>query len=136
MLNKYIKVLEALEEDILLEMATSREDALMICQTLGEEILEHFLKCIEEGIDDINFKHHCGEIQGWFSRVEKLVLKETKKKISNEQLKEWCFYQLSAPEFIIDDPTIADLYIKFSDLMLRYRNSNKAVSEIFYELLF
>lgn len=134
MLNKYIKLLETLEEDVLLEMATTRRDAIMICQTLGEEILEHFLKCIEEGFDDINFKHHCGEIQGWFSRAERIVLKETKKKINNEQLRDWCFYQLSTPECLIQDSNIANMYTRFTDTMLRYRGSEKLVSEVFYDI--
>ena len=136
MLDKYIRLLDVLDEGLLLEMAISRKDALLTCQSLGEEILEHFLKCIEEGVDDISFKHHCNEIYGWFSKVDKLVLKDTKKKLSNEQLREWCFYRLSEPEFLINDPEFVALYIKFTDLMLRYRNSGKLVSEIFYELLF
>ena len=134
MLNKYIKLLETIEEDVLLEMATPRKDAMLICQALGEEILEHFLKCFEEGFDDINFKHHCGEIQGWFSRAERIVLKDSKKKITNDQLRDWCFYQFSEPEFLIRDSDLANKYKEFTNLMLRYRTSDKLVSELLYEL--
>ena len=136
MLDKYIRLLDVLDEGLLLEMAISRKDALLTCQSLGEEILEHFIKCIEEGVDDISFKHHCNEIYGWFSKVDKIVIKDTKKKLSNDQVREWCFYQLSEPDILIDNKDIANLYIKFTDLMLRYRGSSKLVSEIFYELLF
>lgn len=135
MLDKYLRLLETIDTEPLLEMATSRHDALLICQSVGEEIIEHFCKCVSEGPESITFKHHCGEIQDWFKRVERIILQTAKKKISNEQLREWCFYQLSSPEYLISDETVIEQYKQFVTLMIRNRTSSKLVSEIMYEIL-
>lgn len=134
MYNVYEELSKLYEEDILIEMALARRDAIDRCISYGSEFCEHFNIICDEGIYSDDFKHHCGELQGWFKIVCKIKLKDTKKAPSNEDLVDWFFTAGQNIEDVIKKNYIS-IYEKFVDIMLNNRDDSKLVSDILEDLL-
>ena len=84
-------------------MTYERKDAILKCDELGNNFIEHFHKIMSEGKDLTDFIHHCIEMDAWWNKVKNIVLKPTKKKISKSQLKDWFFEAGSSVEYIIQE---------------------------------
>ena len=89
--------------NLLNEMAYERKDAILKCDELGNNFIEHFHKIMSEGKDSTDFIHHCIEMDAWWNKVKNIVIKSTKKKISKSQLKDWFFEVGSSVEYIIQE---------------------------------
>ena len=121
-----------MNQQLLLEMALSRLDAMDRCIDYGEKFCEHFNIICKEGINSANFKHHCGELQGWFKIVSKIKFKHNSKPITDEDLIDWFFTASQTYEDVIDSDYL-DVYKKFiQKLLLR---DNQLISDILIELL-
>lgn len=117
----------------LLEMAYERADAINRCGNLAIKFIQHFHKAVKEGKDSDDFHHHCTEMQTWFDTVNKFVLKNNKKRISNNQLIDWFFTNGSSVEYAIEEP-YQDLYDNFIIKILANRDKCN-IEEILTELL-
>lgn len=114
------------------EMAYERPDAIRLCSDLGTEFIEHFHKVVKSGKESPDFSHHCVEMDSWWNKAKKIVLKYNKKLISEAQLKDWFFEAGSSVEYIIEEP-YQDIYNK---LILKLSSDySKSVQDVLTELL-
>ena len=117
----------------LLEMAYERADAIERCSHLANKFIQHFHKAVKEGINGRDFHHHCTEMQTWFNTVNKFVLKNNNKRISNNHLIDWFFTNGSSIEYIIEEP-YQEIYDKFIIKILNTRNDCN-IEQILTELI-
>ena len=94
------------------ELAYSRADALERCYDLGQKFIEHFKETFAKGLADVDFQHHCQEMQAWYDSVAFIVLKNTKKLITTENLVDWFFTRGSLPKYLFDTSEEASAYKK------------------------
>lgn len=121
-----------IKEDYLTEMAYKRTDAIDRCFNLGKKFTEHFNTIAKLGKDDVDFKHHCQELQSWYDSVKSIKLKENNKYITRGNLWDWFFTVGQNVEDVILEP-YQELYEDFCFTLLS--NSNKTIYEILSELL-
>lgn len=120
----YMKILN--EQIKLYEMAYERRDAINRCADLGAKFVEHFDELYHKGINDIDFEHHCSELQAWWSDIKQIVLKHNKKLLSANQLIDWFFTKGSSVEILFNDEDEIDAY---NDFMIKLI-SNKDLTVI------
>lgn len=113
------------------EMAMPRADAIELCISLGERFIEHFKEIYEKGKDDIDFKHHCQELQSWYDKINKIVLKQSNKSLSKTQKIDWFFTCGSSLENIFNNSEMEDVYEEFIFTLI---SSNETIENILYEL--
>lgn len=123
--------LDTLEEDYLLEMAYKRVDAIDRCFNLGKKFTQHFNTIAKLGKEDVDFKHHCQELQSWYDAVRVIKLKESNKTITRSQLWDWFFTAGQGVEDVILSQFI-DLY---EDFYLELSRGDRKVIDIMEELL-
>lgn len=114
------------------EMAMPRADAIELCISLGEKFTNHFKEIYEKGKNDIDFKHHCQELQSWYDKVNEIVLKQNNKKLSKTQKIDWFFTRGSSLENIFNNTTIEDVYEEF---IFKLMSSNDLIVDILHVLL-
>lgn len=131
-INETIKQLNNLDEQVLQEMALSRNEAIDKCIELGKQFTEHFNKLMFEGKNSDDYSHHVAEMQAWLDKVRNIKLKATNKYISNSQLSDWFFTAGQTVEDVIDFQYI-DKYEKFYILILA--NPNMQLKEILEKFL-
>lgn len=110
---------------VLNEMAYNRSDAINKCSDLGYQFVSHFKKLVEEGVFSKDFSHHCDEMQSWYNQVKDIVLKHSKRKISNTQLIDWFFTYGSSTEQLFEDD-IVDVYEEFIFALLQTGDVEKS----------
>ena len=121
-----------IKEDFLTEMAMRRGEAIDNCEVLGEKFTQHFNEIAKLGKNDIDFKHHCQELQSWYDRARKIKLKETKKLITKGNLWDWFFTVGQNVEHVILQP-YQELYQDFCFTLLS--KPTKTIYEVLSELL-
>lgn len=114
------------------EMAYKRTDAIDRCYDLGKKFTEHFRLIVKLGKEDIDFKHHCQELQAWYDKVKNIKLKETKKFLRISDLWDWFFTVGQSIEDVIPEEQYQDIYEKF---YLELSKGESTVYEILSELL-
>ena len=114
------------------EMAYERADAIELCSNLGTQLIEHFHKVVKAGKESLDFSHHCDEMNSWWDRVKKIVLKYNNKRISEAQLKDWFFEAGSSVEYIIEEP-YQDIYNKV--ILKLSSDYDRSVKDVLIELL-
>lgn len=114
------------------EMAMMRVDAIELCMSLGKKFTDHFKEIYIKGKDDIDFKHHCQELQSWYDKINDIVLKQNNKKISKIQKIDWFFTMGSSLEDIFNNEQIEN---KYEEFILQLMSSNNLIVDILYELL-
>jgi len=114
------------------EMAMPRADAIELCISLGEKFTNHFKEVYELGKNNIDFKHHCQELQSWYDKINEIVLKQNNKKLSKTQKIDWFFTRGSSLENIFNNDNIEKIY---EDFIFELMSSNKLIVDILYELL-
>ena len=117
-----------IKESNLTEMAMDRNRAIAVCMQLGDEFIEHFHKVYLEGVNSINFNHHCSEMTGWYKRVKRIVLSNNKKQISVKQLEDWFFCAGSSYNKLFDNYDEIIKYKEFVKLLLK--NTDTSISDI------
>lgn len=120
-----------INEDFLTEMAYKRTDAIDRCFDLGKKFTQHFNIIVKLGKNDIDFKHHCQELQSWYDNVKSIKLKETKKDIKRSELWDWFFTVGQNVEDVILEP-YQELYEDFCFELLR---TGRTIYQILLELL-
>lgn len=98
---------------ILNEMALPRADAIDLCISLGEKFTDHFKEIYKKGILDRDFKHHCQELQSWYDRINKIILKQSNKQLSKIQKIDWFFTHGSSLDEIFNNTEIETKYEEF-----------------------
>lgn len=118
------------------EMATDKSSAIESCRSLGRRFIEHFIKLVDETPTGLNFKHHCNEMQTWYSDAESIILKYNNKKISNTQLSDWFFTCGETTENLMSNK-YTDIYEDFIATIIYKRTKRDDVSifDIAKELL-
>lgn len=124
--------MEFINQNYLTEMAMRRGEATDNCEVLGEKFTEHFNTIAKLGKEDVDFKHHCQELQSWYDRARKIKLKETKKLITKGNLWDWFFTVGQNVEDVIEEP-YQELYEDFCFTLLS--NTDKTIYEVLSELL-
>ena len=114
------------------EMASPRAHAIDICISLGEEFIEHFKEICQKGVSDRDFKHHCQELQAWYDKIKKIVIKQTNKKISKIQMIDWFFTCGSSLEELFDDD---DIQTKYEEFIIKLLESDDLIVNILYKIL-
>ena len=117
-----------IKESNLIEMAMDRNKAIAVCMQLGDEFIEHFHKVYLEGVNSINFNHHCSEMTGWYKRVKRIVLSNNKKQISVKQLEDWFFCAGSSYNKLFNNYDEIIKYKEFFKLLLK--NIDTSISDI------
>ena len=117
-----------IKESNLIEMAMDRNKAIAVCMQLGDEFIEHFHKVYLEGVNSINFNHHCSEMTGWYKRVKRIVLSNNKKQISVKQLEDWFFCAGSSYNKLFNNYEEIIKYKEFVKLLLK--NTDTRISDI------
>ena len=121
-----------MNNQLLIEMALSRLDAMDRCISYGERFCDHFNLVCKNGLASSDFKHHCGELQGWFKTIKKIKTKSDNKELKNEDLIDWFFTAGQNIEDVIQ-PEYVETYKKFIDRLLA--NNDQLISDILIELL-
>lgn len=116
---------------MLSEQALKRGEVIATCMSLADEFIEHFHKVVKLGVNDVNFKHHCNEMQTWWDKARRIKLKNNKKQISTKELCDWFLTQGSDVESIIEEPYQAFYKIFCKKLI---DNPDKKIYDILYEL--
>lgn len=116
--------------------AVDKAAAIERCRHLGRRFIEHFIKLVEETPNDLNFKHHCKEMQTWYNDAESIILKYNNKKISNTQLSDWFFTCGETTENLMSNK-YTDIYEDFIATIIYKRTKQDDVSifDIAKELL-
>lgn len=123
--------MKSIKKDYLTEMAYKRADAIDRCFNLEQKFTQHFNVIAKLGKDDIDFKHHCKELQSWYDAVRVIKLEESNKTITRSQLWDWFFTVGQGVEDVIL-PQFIDLY---EDFYLELSRGNRKVADIMEELL-
>ena len=118
---------------IIKEMAVTRGEGIASCMTLGHKFYEHFHKIYLEGIYSDDFKHHCGEMFGWFNSVVSMVFSYNKKRITDDQIYRWFFLAGSELNILFKNQYEANMYDKFVKLLLK--NKSKSISDLLIMML-
>lgn len=113
MISELDKALK-LEEEYLYEMALSRTEAVDRCISLGEQFIEHFDKIYKEP-DCQAVDRWCSEMQTWFNKVRKIVLKHNNKKLNRTQMRDWFFTFGYDPSMYFDNRDETEAYEEFID---------------------
>lgn len=124
--------MEFINENYLTEMAYKRADAIDRCFNLGKKFTEHFNIIAKLGKDDIDFKHHCQELQNWYDNARSIKLKENKQLIKRSELWDWFFTVGQNVEDVILEP-YQELYEDFCFRLLS--NTDKTIYKVLSELL-
>ena len=122
-MNDYIEKALKLNEEQVLEMAYSRQDAIDKCNVLGKQFIEHFHKIMSSSFEDIDFNHHCIEMQAFFDDVKNIKLKQNNKRLSADALINWFFTIGSDVEDEIDEQ-YQDIYELLYLNLLKDRNKS------------
>lgn len=117
---------------LMTEMAMPRADAMELCISLGEKFTNHFKEIYKNGKNDIDFKHHCQELQSWYDKINEIVLKQNNKKLSKTQKIDWFFTRGSSLENIFNNDTIED---KYEEFIFELMSSNDLIVDILHKLL-
>lgn len=115
------------------EMAVTRSEGIASCISLGHKFYEHFHKIYLEGIYSNDFKHHCGEMSGWFNSVSDIVFSYNKKRITDDQLYRWFFLAGSELYVLFKNLNEANMYDKFVKILLK--NKSRSISDLLIKLL-
>lgn len=118
-------------QEMLLEMAMEKSDAIDRCRQKAKPFIKHFHKVVKEGKYSDTFAHHCDKMQSWWDDVRTIKLKNTKKYIDRGMLIDCFFTDAQDVEDIIEEP-YQDLYYDFYLTLLTTKNS---VQECFEQLL-
>lgn len=100
------------------EMAYDRSDAINRCASLGKKFITHFHKVYVGGLDDVDFPHHCQEMQTWYEDVRSIRLKSNKKLLTVMNLLDWFFTVGSSIEDYLPEVTEAHCYDEFIDILV------------------
>lgn len=119
---------------ILNEMAYNRDDAILFCFGKGKQFINHFHKIYCEP-NSLDVSHWVGdEMQTWVNDINKVILKQSKRHISNVDKIDWFYTAGSSPEEYMHNPEPNDdeleLYDKFVMLVL----SNGSVKDSLVKL--
>lgn len=118
--------------NILKEMGMPRADAMELCASLGNRFVEHFAEVCEKGKDDEDFQHHCGELQAWYDKIKRIVLKQNNKHLSNIQKLDWFFTCGSSVDELFSNANVSDIYDKFVVTLL---SSDETIQTILEDIL-
>ena len=118
---------------IIKEMAVTRSEGIASCIILGHKFYEHFYKIYLEGIYSNDFKHHCGEMSGWFNSVIDMVFSYNKKRITDDQIYRWFFLAGSELDVLFNDSKEAFIYNKFVKILLK--NKSESISDLLIKIL-
>lgn len=94
------------------EMAYNRNEALIICMELGDEVIEHFDKIYKESNKQV-VSHWCDEMNAWIRKVLEIKLKPKNRNLTPEQLFDWFFTRGSDLETLFSDLEEREYYSKF-----------------------
>lgn len=117
---------------LLNEMALLRADAIDLCISLGEKFTTHFKEIYQKGISDRDFKHHCQELQAWYDKINKIILKQSNKKLSKIQKIDWFFTHGSSLEEIFNNNEIET---KYEEFIMKLLSDNNLVVNILNDIL-
>lgn len=117
---------------LLNEMALSRVDAMDLCIALGDKFTNHFKEIYQKGISDRDFKHHCQELQAWYDKIDKIILKQNNKKLSKIQKIDWFFTHGSSLEEIFNNN---ELETKYEDFIMKLLSTDNLVINILTDIL-
>ena len=121
----------------LTEMAMQHQRMIDRCCEKGEQFIEHFIKIMEGGLNDIDFKHHCSELIGYFNSIKNIVCKSDNKLISNEDLDDYFFTVCSNYDIIFNNiyehPEYIEIYKKLEEYLLNNRNNKNIIVSDFFE---
>lgn len=96
----------------LLEMAMSRQDAIIKCDTLGQQFIEHFKKIIHNPNSSAK-NHWISEMQNWLNTINKIVLKHNNKQLSHANKMDWFFTVGSSYDILFNNEEDAEKYDRF-----------------------
>lgn len=113
------------------EMALKRADAIELCMSLGSKFIEHFHKIYVGGLQDIDFNHHCHEMQAWYDKASSIVIKATKKSISNSELNDWFFTVGSSVDSLLNDSDEIDKY----EIFMKKLDRGDSIKELLTDIL-
>ena len=113
------------------EQSFKRSDIIDRCLALGKLFADHFVKIIYLGRDDVDFKHHCQEMQSWYDEIKRLRFKESSKKISKSQIWDW-FFTIGQDSEDVVGPDYVEIYENFYLDLVR---GNEKVIDILSKLL-
>lgn len=114
------------------EMAMTRSDAIEICMSLGEKFIDHFKKIHLKGKDDINFSHHCQELQSWYDKINRIILKTNNRELSKIQKIDWFFTCGSSLEYLFNNEQMEN---KYEEFIMKLLSSNTLIKDILEEIL-
>ena len=117
---------------LLNEMALPRADAIDLCISLGEKFTTHFKEIYQKGISDRDFKHHRQELQAWYDKINKIILKQSNKKLSKIQKIDWFFTHGSSLEEIFNNNEIET---KYEEFIMKLLSDNNLVVNILNDIL-
>lgn len=114
------------------EMAIPRADAIDLCTSLGKNFINHFKEIYIKGKHDVDFKHHCQELQSWYDKINDIVLKQNNKKLSKIQKIDWFFTAGSSLEDIFNNEELEN---KYEEFILKLLSSSDLIVNLLYEML-
>ena len=117
------------------EMAYERNDAIDRCASLGKKFIEHFHKVYLGGLNDVDFSHHCAEMQNWYEDVRSIRLKSNKKLLTIMNLSDWFFSAGAGVEDFLYDPREVEAYDYFVDTLVTNDNVEESFNLILQEEL-
>lgn len=100
------------------EMSFEKNQAIDTSVELGEQFAKHFVKIMEEGFKNPNFKHHCHEMQVWFDKVKKITIKPKTKHLTIEQWIDWFFTAGQSIELLIPESYQDEYEILIKELII------------------
>lgn len=126
------EIIRRLSENRLDEMAMSQDKAIDQCRSLGKQFIEHYHKVYIGGINDIDFDHHCHEMQTWYNDINSIILKSTKRRLTNTDKMDWFFTVGAVPEDFLDDLDEVEEYNKF---IIRILYTGEEIVDILSDML-
>lgn len=113
----------------LLELAYERREALNRVSDLAENFVKHFDK-IYNDTDNEAIIHWASEMQAWLDTVLRIKIKDTGKHLSLQQKMDWFFTCGSDSETLFENPTEAEVYDDFINLVTVNNDVKKSLKEI------
>lgn len=112
----------------LIEMALTRQDALIKTTSLAPKFVEHFDKIYNDR-DSTTVNHWASEMQSWLDYVINIRLKPSSKPLSLQQKMDWFFTCGSDSETLFPDAEEANAYDNFVDSVSSSNNVMQSLEE-------
>lgn len=82
---------------------------------------------------DRDFKHHCQELQAWYNKINKIILKQSNKQLSKIQKIDWFFTHGSSLEEIFNNDS--EIETKYEEFIMKLLADDDLIINILKELL-